>query len=301
MKQIFVHDTALSSNQLQKIQNYFAENVRWQFGWPQGVSDPFSHWNIDFLGASLKSQTNVEDQLFAKPALEAVADVWRALKVGPMRGHYLLRCYANAHTFGVEGHPHTDIVDASQVNNYTAVVYLNPFWKKEWAGELVLFNSVGDTLCAVQPKAGRAALIPGDVVHAARGVSRQCPAVRVCVAFKSRLPTKAELAASNGLESNVLGQLTEEKHPATTNLYIDPVCRRVAYLSAGDDVPMRIFVYEAANVSAKGSKGFDIERSFTPPMLQKVVFNGKLPIHMYAQNCWAYQLSADGNSLVPTV
>ena len=302
MRQIFVHDTALSSTALQNIQNYFAENVRWQFGWPQGVSDPFSHWNIDFLGASLKSQTNVEDQLFAKPALEAVADVWRALKVGPMRGHYLLRCYANAHTFGVEGHPHTDIVDASQIDNYTAVVYLNPFWKKEWAGELVLFNQAGDTLCAVQPKAGRAALIPGDVVHAARGVSRQCPAVRVCVAFKSRLPTEAELAASSGLESfefegTGLAQQAEEKPLATTNLYIDPASRHIAYMSASDDMPTRIFIYE----DAKGGKGFEVERSFTPPMLQKIVFNGKIPKHMYAQNCWAYQLTADGNSLVPTV
>ena len=121
MKQIFIHDSAISPADLQGVQTYFAENVRWKFGWPQGLSDPFSHWNIDFLGASLKSQANVEAELFAKPDLAPIAAAWQALKNGPMRGHYLLRCYANAHTYGVEGYPHTDIVDATQVDNYTAV------------------------------------------------------------------------------------------------------------------------------------------------------------------------------------
>jgi 2OG-Fe(II) oxygenase superfamily len=268
LKQILVHDNAISKEVLEGVQAYFAQNVRWNFGWPQGLNDPFSHWNIDFLGASLKSQANVEDQLFGKPELAAVADVWRALKAGPMRGHYLLRCYANAHTYGVEGYPHTDIVDASQVDNYTAVVYLNPVWKKEWAGELVLFNKAGDTLCGILPKAGRAALIPGDIVHAARGVSRQCPAVRICVAFKSRLPRAEELGASPSPQpSPIKGE--------GVNLYLDPVSRRVAYFSAGDDLPSRIFVYEGV--------GQEIERVFAPSTLER----------MYAQNAWNYKL-ADG-------
>lgn len=285
MKQIFVHDTALPPSVLQGVQNYFAESVRWQFGWPQGLSDPFSHWNIDFLGAPLKSQANVEDRLFAKPELATVADIWRALKAGPMRGHYLLRCYANAHTYGVEGYPHTDIVDATQVDNFTAVVYLNPVWKKEWAGELVLFNGAGDTVCGILPRAGRAALIPGDIVHAARGVSRQCPAVRVCVAFKSRLPTKGELAVSSGIERK--SPINAER----ANLYLDPVTKRVVYVSTGDDVPTRCFVYEGAKL--------EVERVFTPSMLEHVAYAGALPERLHAQNSWNYKLS--GDVLVPVV
>ncbi len=280
MKQFFIHDTAITEDNLQSIQSYFAESVRWQFGWPQGVSDPFSHWNIDFLGASLKSQVNIENQLFANPDLAPIAAVWRTLKNGPMRGHYLLRCYANAHTYGVEGHPHTDIVDATQVDNYTAVIYLNPVWKKEWAGELVMFNPAGDTLCGILPKAGRAALIPGDVVHAARGVSRQCPAVRVCIAFKSRLPTALELA--QGFKSD---PPTVPVLPEIMNLYIDPITQRVVYLSAIDKQPTRCFVYEGANL--------EIERIFTPATLAHVVYSGALPIGMYAQNSWGYKLQDD--------
>lgn len=290
MKQIFIADQVLSTFVLQGVQDYFAQNVRWQFGWPQGTSDPFSHWNIDFLRAPLKSQLNVENQLFDREDLAAVADVWRALKAGPMRGHYLLRCYANAHTFGVEGHPHTDIVDASQVDNFTAVVYLNPVWKKEWAGELVLFNASGDTLCAIQPKAGRAALIPGDIVHAARGVSRQCPAVRVCIAFKSRIPTQAEAqaASSTGIAE---GRLAPLGRAESINLYLDPNTQRVAYMSAGEDVPTRCFVYEGAKQ--------EVERVFTPGMLRHVAFAGVVPERMFAQNSWGYKLR--GEELVPAV
>jgi SM-20-related protein len=278
LKQIFVHDAVIAKPVLEGVQSYFAQNVRWNFGWPQGLNDPFSHWNIDFLGAPLKSQANVEAQLFEKPELAAVADVWRALKAGPMRGHYLLRCYANAHTYGVEGYPHTDIVNASQVDNYTAVVYLNPVWKKEWAGELVLFNAAGDTLCGILPRAGRAALIPGDIVHAARGVSRQCPAVRICVAFKSRLPTAAELLADGTADTTIV------------NLYLDPVSKRVAYFSAGDDLPTRIFVYEGAKQN--------IERVFVPETLERVSFSGALLARMYAQNSWNYKLVDNTLTLV---
>ena len=285
MKQVFVHDTALPPAVLQKVQNHFAEHVRWQFGWPQGLNDPFSHWNVDFLRAPLKSQTNVESQLFAKPELAPIADVWRALKAGPMRGHYLLRCYANSHTYGVEGYPHTDVVDGSQVDNFTAVVYLNPVWKKEWAGELVLFNSAGDTVYAVLPRPGRAALIPGDVVHAARGVSRICPAVRVCLAFKSRLPTEEEWdigQAADATRVSANGKIT---------LYLDPVSQRVVYLTAAGDAPTRCFVVERSKQ--------ETERVFTPAMLERVEYAGALPKRMVAQNSWNFKLS--GNALVPFV
>jgi 2OG-Fe(II) oxygenase superfamily len=193
MKNINIFDNVLSASVLEGVQAHFQENVRWKFGWPQGTKDPFSHWNIDFLGASLRNQVDLTSKLLGDPLLEPVANVWRALSAGPLKGHYLVRCYANAHTYGVEGRPHTDVMDATQKDNYTAVVYLNPVWKTEWAGELVLFDQTGDTVMAVLPRPGRVAVIPGEMLHAARAVSRDCPSVRVCIAFKSRLPTAVEL------------------------------------------------------------------------------------------------------------
>lgn len=198
MKNINIFDNALTPAVLETVQNHFQEHVRWKFGWPQGTKDPFSHWNIDFLNANLRNQTDMTANLLDDPALQPVADVWRALIAGPLKGHDLVRCYANAHTYGVEGRPHTDVMDATQKDNYTAVVYLNPVWKTEWAGELVMFDQAGDSIMAILPRPGRVAIIPGEMLHAARAVSRDCPSVRVCVAFKSRLPSPEERAARAG-------------------------------------------------------------------------------------------------------
>ena len=198
MKNFNIFDNAISRIVLENVQNYFQVKVRWNFGWPQGTSDPFSHWNIDFLKADLRNQTDLSAKLLNDPELQPVADVWRALAAGPLLGHDLVRCYANAHTYGVEGRPHTDVMDATQVNNYTAVVYLNPVWKTVWAGELILFDKTGDSFMSILPRPGRVAVIPGEILHAARAVSRDCPSVRICVAFKSRLPSAAELAERAG-------------------------------------------------------------------------------------------------------
>lgn len=271
-KQIFIHDRQITSGSNIKTQDYFAHAVRWSYGWPQGTEDPFSHWNIDFLGASLKSQDNIESQLLENLSYAAIAQLWNSLKAGPMFGHYLLRCYANAHTYGVEGYPHTDIVDASQVDNYTAVVYLNPVWKKQWAGELVLFNPDGDTVAAVLPKSGRVAMIPGDMVHAARGVSRQCPAVRICIAFKTRIPQPHELGYGE------IGAPEQMMH-----LWVDPASQRVAYASLMPDAPTRIHVLEGERLG--------IERVFVPAQLQKAQLPvGSLPKGFYAQKSWGFVL-----------
>lgn len=269
-KQVFVHDASIDESILSKVTRFFENQVRWAYGWPQGTDDPFSHWNIDFLGAPLKSQEHIESQLLGNPEQAAIAGVWNSLKAGPMFGHYLLRCYANAHTYGVEGYPHTDTVDASQVNNYTAVVYLNPVWKKQWAGELVLFNPEGDTVAAVLPRGGRVAMIPGEMVHAARGVSRQCPAVRVCIAFKTRIPQPHEAGFG---EIGAPDQMM--------NLWIDPTSQRVAYASLKPEAPTRIHVLEGERLS--------IERVFVPQQLQRIELPiAKLPKGFYAQKSWGF-------------
>jgi hypothetical protein len=188
-KSIHVFDDLLSEELLASVQNYFAKEIRWQYGWPQGVKDPFSHWNYDFVGTGFRNQVDVQDKLYGAPEFKPVADIWSVLKEGPMHGHILVRCYANAHTFGVEGYPHTDVGDKSQIDNYTSVLYLNPVWRADWAGELVFFDDAGDVFFAVAPRPGRVAILPGELVHAARAVSRTCPAIRVCLAFKSRIPS----------------------------------------------------------------------------------------------------------------
>jgi hypothetical protein len=185
-KSIQVFDKLLPAALLSAVQEYFATQIRWQYGWPQGVNDPFTHWNHDVLETGLRNQEDMEHKLRGRPEYKPITDIWEVLRAGPLHGQILLRCYANAHTYGVEGYPHRD-VEKDQIDNYTAVVYINPHWKTAWAGELDLFDAAGDTFFSVSPRPGRVAVIPGEFLHAARAVSRTCPAVRICLAFKSRL------------------------------------------------------------------------------------------------------------------
>ena len=123
--------------------------------------------------------------MLANPDLAPIRDLWLKLKQEHLSGHALVRCYANAHTFGVEGYPH---VDSRKPGNYTTIFYVNPMWKPEWAGETVFLNDMGDIAHAVLPKPGRMVMFDGRITHAARGLTRICPAMRVTLMFKTRAP-----------------------------------------------------------------------------------------------------------------
>ncbi|UUZ66295.1 2OG-Fe(II) oxygenase (plasmid) [Polaromonas sp. P1-6] len=164
----------------------FQKTAAFRYGW---FADPsvseFSHWHIDFLNKSGADQTNHENLLYANPACAVIAEVWTALKAFHLNGHSLVRCYANAHTYGVEGAPHTD---SSLDSNFTTIIYIVPEWKAEWAGETAFFNAEGDIVSSVLPKPNRMITFDGTQLHAARALARICPALRVTLMFKTKAP-----------------------------------------------------------------------------------------------------------------
>lgn len=149
------------------------------YGWHSNRKHPFSHWNLTFGGRHRKNRDAVDDVI--PPAIQAV---WDHLAREHLPGMTLVRCYANAHTFGTEGYPHRDSPEA---DDRTIVCYMNPVWKLEWAGETVLFED-GEIVRAVMPKWRRILCFPGAVLHAGRGVSRICPAIRTVLVFKAKAP-----------------------------------------------------------------------------------------------------------------
>jgi hypothetical protein len=92
----------------------------------------------------------------------------------------LMRCYTNAHTYGVEGYPHTD---SKRTADQTVVLYLNHYWRREWGGETVLYDGQ-DIAHAEIPYYNRALMFPGIAWHAAKGVSRICTDLRMTLMFK---------------------------------------------------------------------------------------------------------------------
>ena len=47
----------------------------------------------------------------------------------------------------------------------SAIIFLNPVWKREWGGELLFFDRAREALHCVAPKPGRLALFPSSTLH----------------------------------------------------------------------------------------------------------------------------------------
>lgn len=179
-------DDYLPDDVYSAVRNFLKGQARYHYEWYSDRSvSAYSHWHIDFLDKGNENQENCEQLLHSKAEFKAIADVWNFLKDGPLQGHGLVRCYANAHTYGVEGYPHTDTLTES---NYTALIYICDNWKPEWAGETVFFDDAGDIHKAFMPKANRTVLFEGRQLHTARAVSRICSQLRITLVFKTRAP-----------------------------------------------------------------------------------------------------------------
>lgn len=174
-----VWDNVVSDEILQDLQGYCEREVRWEFGSQSDRSpNQFSHWNYELLNTKPTNQENYEDSLVIPP----FKNIWDILKNSHLSGHKLVRMYLNAHTYGTEGYPH---IDNNKTDNYSTLLYLNPEWSVEWGGETLLFNECHDAIMAVSPKPGRAICFKTNILHAARSVSRRCPALRVCLVIKT--------------------------------------------------------------------------------------------------------------------
>jgi SM-20-related protein len=162
----------------------------WAYGWKSNQArDRFSFWHAHFAGGDSKSRRNCETELDAADELQPIRQLWKILKRGPLRGHEPLRIYANAHTFGVEGQPHTDNKDRE--NYFSTVYYAHPRWEARWAGETVFYGeSAEDIVASVYPKPGRLVTFPGAMMHCARAPARECPELRVTLVIKTHRTRK---------------------------------------------------------------------------------------------------------------
>lgn len=169
---------------------FFRDRASFRYGWPSDKSvSEFMHWHLDFLNTPRRSGNGRGG--FVAPIQEEVSAAWQYLSSTVMKGHRLVRCYANAHTYGVEGYVHTD---ALENGNFTALVYLVPEWKPEWAGETTFHSDDGEIAQAVLPKGNRLIIFEGQRLHAARALSRECPGLRITLMFKTLAPAVTLIA-----------------------------------------------------------------------------------------------------------
>lgn len=159
----------------------------WEYGWRSNVRrDRFCFWHAHFAGKGIDSREDCEAQLKGRDDAQAFYALWSLLKEGPLRGHALLRAYANAHTYGVEGYVHTDNDDME--NYFSTVYYAHPVWHPNWAGQTAFFSPDRcNVLRSVYPQPGRVVSFPGSIPHCAHGPSRDCAELRVSLVLKTHV------------------------------------------------------------------------------------------------------------------
>lgn len=157
----------------------------WRYGWRANSTQVnHSFWHSHFGGGDENSLDNCEKELLGRPLITPVIALWKLICDQVVGDHVPVRVYANGHTFGGDGHMHTD---SAQPDYFTTIYYAHPQWEANWGGETVFFDQGGrDVIRSVFPIPGRLAVFPGDIPHAARTPSRDCPALRTVLVFKSR-------------------------------------------------------------------------------------------------------------------
>lgn len=184
---VHVMDDFISPAIREQLTQFFSEPI-WVYGWRANSKKkdaPNGHWNVYFAGSSNGDvETPCEADLMEQDFLAPIQALWKQLKSGPLAGHELLRCYANAHTYGTDGYVHTD---SSKPNYFSTVCYLHAEWHPDWAGETVFFDhDKTDVTRAVYPRPGRIVTFHGAVPHCARPLSRDCSALRISLIYKTR-------------------------------------------------------------------------------------------------------------------
>lgn len=158
----------------------------WKFGWgSNAIGEAYVHWNRHFAGGGKSSLSCCEEELFGDIYARPIAEAWKNIrdKLLPS-GHKLVRCYANSHTFGLDGTIHRDNPD--DIEALTTIVYSHRLWPTSWGGETMFYSDDGsDVIASVFPKPGRIAVFQGSVPHSAKSPSRVCKGLRISLVFKS--------------------------------------------------------------------------------------------------------------------
>ena len=174
----------------------FLDRPGWEWGWQSHTkSNGFRFWHKHFAGfrksdrkrpdGTIKDRgEDCEEELKRRAPL--VWCFWEDVKTLLLKGHTLVRCYANGLQYGNDGMIHTDsVVDSS----FTSVYYPHKEWSPNWGGETVFFNKAKDEIVGVSyPRPGRLCCFPGTTPHVARGLSRTCPVLRITLMFKTEGP-----------------------------------------------------------------------------------------------------------------
>jgi hypothetical protein len=175
MRKIDQLATVFPDELAQRVFNVISQ-AEFKYGWRSSTSTGYGHWNRDYGQGGSENGLDITHNIQEPVLLEA----WQYLKTIYWPQADLLRCYVNAHTFGVEGYPH---VDSTRADDKTMVMYMNKDWRREWGGETIVYD--GNRIAHAElPAYNRGIVFYGNQTHQARAVTRICPDARMTLMFK---------------------------------------------------------------------------------------------------------------------
>lgn len=157
----------------------------WQYGiYPGLLGDMHPSWYIHICGSrNPKDKAIYDDVLNAAPGLEHIVDLYTTIKEELVPDYGLVRAYISGHTHGLEGGPHRSAKPSD--HERVVILYLNPEWKDDWAGEIVFYDPSRECV-SVRPRPGRLLLFDGAIMRASRAPSRACPTLCMTLSFHLR-------------------------------------------------------------------------------------------------------------------
>ena len=178
------HESFFSEDDRKRVYD-FLHQPGWETGWKSNSKlDGYSFLHKHFAGHRKAGADNVyacDDELQRNAPL--IHDAWLTVRDRIFAGHVLVRCYANALAYGMDGTVHTD---ASRPGNYTAVYYPHERWSPNWGGETLFYNKAESrTVACFYPTPNSLVMFDGRIPHRANGVTRQYTGIRITLMFKT--------------------------------------------------------------------------------------------------------------------
>jgi SM-20-related protein len=143
-------------------------------------TDPHGHWSWKPIHDSTHNLADLSNELF-NHGHKPLSHGWNFLFTGPCIDMKLVRCYANGYTYGTDGYFHRD---SEREGELTVIIYICDEWPLDWAGETVCTD--GKTYWSYMPRPNRVLILPSNMMHAARAVSRKCTGLRTTLMYKAR-------------------------------------------------------------------------------------------------------------------
>jgi len=187
-RRILVIDNAIDDKIAQDLFDYVHEYVAWGLNAHEAknVDDKIND-NVPFIHA-LDSNLFANSPLWTQQLEVCLRSFWGD-------GYVPYDCSINSLRFGDNPLDHRDSFDP-KIGNVTLLLYLNPTWSINHAGETVFFSEANEITFSLLPKFCRIVFFDSYINHVARPPSRFFHATRYSLAVKLKCAENGDMPAN---------------------------------------------------------------------------------------------------------